>query len=128
LTQIVNVQTISLDPDNGRSGPTGVPRRIVYVANLALSGLTARADDSPLRTYVAHCPSRFALRGCAPIFPIHSKEKDLGLTEFYLVGMLRQIEKCTQLPKMVKPLELKTLQAFYARLAQRLMSSLNPQR
>jgi len=43
------------------------------VANLALSGLTTWAGDSPLRTGVAHCLPRFSLRGCPTIFPIHSK-------------------------------------------------------
>jgi hypothetical protein len=57
-----------------------------------------------------------------------AREKDLGLTEFYFVGMLRQLDQHTQLPKMVKPLELETLQTFYASLAQRLMSRLNPER
>jgi len=56
-----------------------------------------------------------------------AREKDPGLTEFYFVGMLRQIEKHTRLPKMLKPLELETLRAFYSTVARKLMSDLNPE-
>jgi predicted nucleotidyltransferase component of viral defense system len=56
-----------------------------------------------------------------------AQQKDRGLTEFYFVGMLRQANRQTHLPKMVKPLDLKVLQAFYAELAQQLMSRLNPE-
>ncbi len=57
-----------------------------------------------------------------------AQEKDTGLTEFYFVGMLQQIDKQTRLPNMIKPLDMETLQAFYAAMAQRLMSRLNPER
>jgi hypothetical protein len=50
------------------------------VTNLALSGLTTRAADSPLRTCVVHCPPGFALRGCPAIFPIHSQAIKLLLS------------------------------------------------
>jgi len=56
-----------------------------------------------------------------------ARQKDLGLTKFYFVGMLRQINKYTHLPKMLKPLELETLQAFYSEMARRLMRELNPE-
>ena len=56
-----------------------------------------------------------------------AREKDTGLTEFYFVGMLRQIEKHTRMPKMIKPLELETLRAFYTEMVRRLMSRLNPE-
>ena len=56
-----------------------------------------------------------------------AREKDLGLTKFYFVGMLRQISKYTRLPKMLKPLELETLQAFYSEMAYKLMRDLDPQ-
>jgi predicted nucleotidyltransferase component of viral defense system len=55
-----------------------------------------------------------------------AQEKDTGLTEFYFVGMLRQMDRQTRLPNMVKPLDLETLRAFYAALARRLMNRLNP--
>jgi predicted nucleotidyltransferase component of viral defense system len=57
-----------------------------------------------------------------------AREKDPGLTEFYFVGMLRQIEKHTRLPKMLKRLELDTLRSFYGDLARKLMSDLKPDR
>ncbi len=56
-----------------------------------------------------------------------AREKDAGLTEFYFVGMLRQVERFTHLPKMIKPLDLETLRAFYAKMARHLMSRLKPE-
>lgn len=56
-----------------------------------------------------------------------AREKDTGLTEFYFAGMLRQAEGFTHLPRMIKPLDLETLKTFYAALARRLISRLNPQ-
>lgn len=56
-----------------------------------------------------------------------AREKDMGLTEFYFVGMLRQVEGFTQLPRMVKPLDLEALRAFYDGLARHLMSRLKPE-
>ena len=55
-----------------------------------------------------------------------AREKDLGLTKFYFVGMLRQISRHTRLPAMLKPLELETLQAFYSEMTYRLMRDLDP--
>jgi len=56
-----------------------------------------------------------------------AREKDLGLTKFYFVGMLRQINKHTRLPTMLKPLKLETLQAFYSEMAHKLMRDLDPE-
>jgi predicted nucleotidyltransferase component of viral defense system len=56
-----------------------------------------------------------------------AREKDLGLTKFYFVGMLRQIGRHTYLPKMLKPLELEALQTFYSEMAYGLMSDLDPE-
>lgn len=57
-----------------------------------------------------------------------AREKYLGLTWFYFAGMLRQINRHTVLPHMLKPLELETLQVFYNDLAREIMSKLNPER
>jgi len=57
-----------------------------------------------------------------------AREKDLGLTWFYFAGMLRQINRHTVLPHMLKPLELETLRVFYNDLARKIMSKLNPER
>jgi hypothetical protein len=55
-----------------------------------------------------------------------AKHKDLGLTEFYLAGMMRQIHKVKDLPVMLKPVDLETLTPFYDELADRLLAQNGP--
>lgn len=55
-----------------------------------------------------------------------AKQKDLGLTEFYLAGMLRQIHKVRDLPVMLKPVALERLVSFYDELADRLLATHRP--
>ena len=55
-----------------------------------------------------------------------AKQKDLGLTEFYLAGMLRQIHTVKDLPVMLKPVDLETLVSFYDELADRLLGRHRP--
>ena len=55
-----------------------------------------------------------------------AKAKDSGITEFWLAGMLRQVEALTRLPVMLKPLELGTLQSFFLELADNLLRGIKP--
>lgn len=55
-----------------------------------------------------------------------AKQKDLGLMEFYLAGMLRQIHTLRDLPAMLKPVDLETLASFYDKLADRLLGRHRP--
>jgi hypothetical protein len=55
-----------------------------------------------------------------------AKQKDLGLTEFYLAGMLRQIHTVKDLPVMLQPVDLETLVSFYEALADRLFARYKP--
>lgn len=55
-----------------------------------------------------------------------AKEKDAGLTEFWLAGMMRQVEKLKSLPPMLVPLELDTLKTFFLELADELFRSAKP--
>jgi len=55
-----------------------------------------------------------------------AKEKDLGFTEFYFAGMLRASRRLNALPRMIAPLDLEALRAFYATLATQVMLNLNP--
>jgi len=55
-----------------------------------------------------------------------AKQKDLGLTEFYLAGMLRQIHTVKDLPVMLKPVDLEMLGSFYNELADRLLEGHRP--
>lgn len=55
-----------------------------------------------------------------------AKEKDHGLRDFFLAGMMRQVTALQDLPVMLKPIDLKTLQEFYLNLAQELMQGAKP--
>jgi len=55
-----------------------------------------------------------------------AKQKDTGLSEFYLAGMMRQVRRLTRLPRMIKPLELATLQEFFLQLADELLRRIKP--
>ncbi len=55
-----------------------------------------------------------------------AKQKDSGLSEFWLAGMLRQVQTLTRLPVMLKPLELDTLKSYYLSLADDLLRKIKP--
>lgn len=55
-----------------------------------------------------------------------AKEKDPGLTEFYLLGMLRQVERDVPLPIMLKPLDRDSLVGVMAQLAEVLARRIDP--
>jgi hypothetical protein len=57
-----------------------------------------------------------------------AKEKDLGFTEFYFAGMLRQAGKLRSLPRMVEPLTVDELGAFFEPLAEDIVRRLKPPR
>jgi len=56
-----------------------------------------------------------------------AKEKDPGPTEFYLLGMLRQVERDVPLPVMLKPLDRDSLVEKMNELAAWLAQSIDPQ-
>ncbi len=56
-----------------------------------------------------------------------AKEKDGGLTEFYLAGMMRQVRNLERLPRMIKPLDLQALKQFYLDLEENMMRSIKPE-
>ncbi len=55
-----------------------------------------------------------------------AKQKDGGLTEFYLAGMVRQARELNRLPRMVKPLDLNALKKFYLDLGDELLRRAKP--
>ncbi len=55
-----------------------------------------------------------------------AKEKDLGFSEFYFAGMLRQSRRLRTLPRMIVPLTLEELRPFYESLATQIMLQLKP--
>ena len=55
-----------------------------------------------------------------------AKQKDSGLSDFWLAGMLRKVETLTRLPVMLKPLELDTLKTFYLSLTDVLLRRIKP--
>ena len=56
-----------------------------------------------------------------------AKQKDTGLTEFWLAGMMREVTKLKDLPPMLKSLTLEELQAFFLELADREFRDVKPQ-
>ena len=55
-----------------------------------------------------------------------AKQKDSGLTEFWLAGMMREVTKLKDLPIMLKPLTLEKLRAFFLELADREFRDVRP--
>jgi predicted nucleotidyltransferase component of viral defense system len=55
-----------------------------------------------------------------------AKEKDLGFSEFYFAGSLGQIRRVQDLPRMIAPLTLDELRAFFDSLAEQIMLRLKP--
>ena len=55
-----------------------------------------------------------------------AKEKDLGFSEFYFAGMLREVSRVHALPRMIQPLTTEELDAFFEPLARQLMLKLRP--
>ncbi|MDE3089702.1 MAG: nucleotidyl transferase AbiEii/AbiGii toxin family protein [Chloroflexota bacterium] len=57
---------------------------------------------------------------------LSAKGKDLGFTEFYFAAMLRESRRLSALPRMVEPLTLEELHAFFQPLAEQIMLKLKP--
>lgn len=55
-----------------------------------------------------------------------AKEKDLGFSEFYFAGSLDQIGHVQDLPRMIEPVTLEELRAFFQPLAEQIMLKLKP--
>jgi hypothetical protein len=55
-----------------------------------------------------------------------AKQKDAGLSEFWLAGMMRQVTRLRDLPIMLKPLTLEELQSFFLELADREFRDIKP--
>jgi hypothetical protein len=61
-----------------------------------------------------------------PALITDAKQKDSGISEFWLAGMLRQVETLNRLPRMLKPIELAVLKSFYLDLADDLLRGIKP--
>ena len=59
-----------------------------------------------------------------------ARQKDLGFSEYFLGGMLKQVAKVEprDLPKMLKPLDLDEMKRFFVTLAEDLVQRVNPER
>lgn len=58
----------------------------------------------------------------------HAKQKDGGVTEFWLAEMMRQVEWLKHLPVMLKPVSLDSLKAYFLQLADELLLDIEPPR
>lgn len=56
-----------------------------------------------------------------------AKQKDVGLTEFYLANAINQLETATQMPILLKPLDIDAYKAFYNTVSRDLLLSVKPQ-
>ncbi len=56
-----------------------------------------------------------------------AKRKDLGLTEFYLANSINQIESASQIPVLLKPLDMNKYQDFYRKLSTGLLLKIKPE-
>lgn len=56
-----------------------------------------------------------------------AKQKDRGLTEFYLAGMMRQVRNLERLPRMIKLLDSEFLKEYFLDLEQELMREIKPE-
>jgi hypothetical protein len=93
--------------------------------NIAANKVTAILGRADVKDFVdlyfilqAGCDLRYLIA--------QAKEKDLGLTEFYLGHMMRQVTRLDSLPELFEPLSLGTLQTFYLGLADDLLREASP--
>lgn len=56
-----------------------------------------------------------------------AKRKDLGLTDFYLANSIQQIETASQMPILLKPLDLGKYNEFYKKLSYDLFLKIKPE-
>lgn len=56
-----------------------------------------------------------------------AKQKDLGLTDFYLANSIDQIETASQMPILLKPLDIKEYNEFYKKLSRDLFLKIKPE-
>jgi len=55
----------------------------------------------------------------------HAREKHVGMDDYWLAISLRRVESIELLPRMIKPIDLATLQAFFLGLADQLMADIS---
>jgi len=56
-----------------------------------------------------------------------AKQKDVGFTEFYLANSIDQLQTATQMPILLKPLDVDAYKSFYKRISEEILSKLKPE-
>lgn len=56
-----------------------------------------------------------------------AKKKDLGLTEFYLANSIDQIESASEMPLLLKPIDINKYNEFYKKLSKDLFLKIKPE-
>jgi len=56
-----------------------------------------------------------------------AKQKDVGLTEFYLANSIDQLQTATQMPALLRPLDVDVYKAFYKQISEKMLSKLKPE-
>lgn len=56
-----------------------------------------------------------------------AKQKDLGLTDFYLANSINQLTTVNQMPVLLKPLDVDKYQDFYQKLSAKILLKIKPE-
>ena len=93
--------------------------------NIAVNKVTAlfgRAAEKDFADLYFMLRGKYTLEQLLPL----AKEKDPGLIEFFFAGMLQRVAKLKSLPRMIQPLTLAELSAFFLPLAEQIMLKTKP--
>lgn len=55
-----------------------------------------------------------------------AKKKDIGLSEFYLAGMIKKVEEIEYFPQIIRPINKKKLRIYFLNLSKNLYQSIKP--
>ena len=110
------LQPTELDPTYGI--------RVDNVTDIACNKLAALFGRSEPKDFV---DVYFICKELMPFAELYqlASQKHVGMTHYWLAVAMRNITKVQFLPRMIKPIELATLRAFFLGLADELMSSVS---
>lgn len=93
------------------------------ITDIACNKLSALFGRSEPKDFV---DVYFICREVMPFPELFSQagQKHVGMTNYWLAMAMRNVKKVQMLPRMIKPLAIPDLQAYFLKLAQELMSSM----
>lgn len=98
--------------------------RVDNVTDIACNKLAALFGRSEAKDFV---DVYFICQELMPFAELYQQasQKHVGMTHYWLAMAMRNTTKIQFLPRMIKPIELATLQAFFLELADELMASMS---